>query len=234
MLRTLLAAGAALVVMCAFSVTPAGAAPLLTLAGPGFQVAARLGTTSVSPSRPYVVTFGSARLKRRYAPYLRAAVAQIRAAGVRIAVGGTESGADTRGCPPWGHIRYTESYRPMGHGGYSRGVPCPARAGVAAGGEVTMDSEYFDGSWHIAPHQLRNTVVHELLHTLGLAHPNRDLDGDGTARAYECVTGPGGLRPVMCSPNGGHATPGEAGRLTPHDMAGLRAMLANARRAGVR
>ncbi|NLU71732.1 hypothetical protein HCC61_03355 [Streptomyces sp. HNM0575] len=233
MLRTGVAVGAALVVTCAFGVTPARSSPgPPTLAGPGFQVAARLGVTSVSPSRPYTVTFASDGLKQRYTPYLTAAVAQMRAAGVRIGIGGTES-VDPGRCPPWGHIQYTQTYRPLNRGGYSRGMPCPGPAGgVAAGGIVTMDSEYFDGTWHIAPYQLRNTFVHEMLHTFGLDHPNRDLDGDGKAGAYECVTGPGGVRPVMCSPNGGYKSASSAGRLTPYDMAALRAMLANARRAG--
>ncbi|WP_314172517.1 zinc metalloprotease [Streptomyces winkii] len=227
MLRTGIAVGAALVVTCAFGVTPAHAARL-TVRGTGFQVAARLGVTSVSPSRPYTVTFASAELKRRYTPHLTGAVAQLRAAGVRITVGGVES-VDPAGCPSWGHIQYTQTYRPMGRGGYSRGMPCPyPEDGVAAGGVVTMDSEYFDGTWHIPAHKLRNTFVHEMLHTLGLDHPNRDLDGDGTVGRYECVAGPGGVKPVMCSPNGGFTTQYGAGRLTAFDTAGLRAMLANA------
>lgn len=231
MLRTGVAVGAALVVTCAFGVTPARSTPGPTLAGPGFQVAARLGITSVSPSRPYTVTFASVRLKKRYVPYLTGAVAQLRATGVRIRIGGAES-VDTGRCPPWGHIQYTQSYRPLGRGGYSRGMPCPGPSkGVAAGGIVTMDSEYFDGTWHIAPYQLRNTFVHELLHTLGLDHPNRDLDGDGAARAYECVAGPGGVSPVMCSPNGGHKG-ADAGGLTAFDTAGVEALLTNSGRQG--
>jgi hypothetical protein len=235
MLRTGAAAGAALVVVCAFGTfgtKPASAAPPQTLAGTGFRVAARLGVTSVSPSRTYTVTFASARLKKRYAPYLTGAVAQMRAAGVRIAMGGVES-VDPARCPPWGHIQYTQTYRPLGRGGYSKGLPCPHPAkGVAAGGVVTMDSEYFDGTWHMTPHELRNTFVHEMLHTLGLDHPNLDLDGDGEAARYECVTGPDGVKPVMCSPNGGYADAAAAGRLTPFEEKALRAMLANARGAG--
>jgi hypothetical protein len=226
MLRTGIAVGAALVVTCAFGVTPAHAARL-TLAGTGFQVAARLGVTSVSPSRPYTVTFASAELKRRYTPYLTAAVAQVRAAGLKLTIGGVESVEPSR-CPPWGHIQYTQTYRPLGLGGYSRGMPCPDPGkGVAAGGIVTMDSEYFDGTWHIAPYKLRNTFVHELLHTLGLDHPNIDVDGDGAVERYECATGSHGTRPVMCSPSGGYRSP-NAGKLTGFDLAGLRAMLANA------
>lgn len=228
MLRTGIAVGAALVVTCAFGVTPAHAARI-TLEGTGFQVAARLGVISVSPSRPYTVTFASAELRERYVPHLTAAVAQMRAAGVKVTIGGLEH-VDPAVCPPWGHVQYTQTYRPMGRGGYSRGMPCPApEKGVAAGGVVTMDSEYFDGTWVIAPHQLRNTFVHEMLHTFGLGHPNRDLDGDGGVEYYECATGSHGTRPVMCSPNGGHGTARSAGRLTAFDIAGLKALLANSR-----
>ena len=74
---------------------------------------------------------------------------------------------DPAACPPWGHIQYTQTYRPMGRGGYSRGMPCPAPdKGVAAGGVVTMDSEYFDGTWVIAycacPHHASGEVVDKL------------------------------------------------------------------------
>ncbi|OEU88121.1 hypothetical protein DB35_17060 [Streptomyces abyssalis] len=231
MLRTGIAVGTALIVTCAFGVTPAHAARL-TVKGTGFRLATRLGVTSVSPSRQYTVTFASAELKRRYTPHLTAAVAQLRAAGVTMSVGGVER-TDPSVCPPTGHIHYTEKYRPAGRGGYSLGRPCPDPAeGVAAGGVVTMDSEYHDGTWHIAPYQVRNTSVHEMLHVLGLDHPNLDLDGDGAAGPYECPAGPGGTRPVMCSPNGGHRTAG-AGRLTGFDIEGIEALLANARRQGV-
>lgn len=231
MLRTGMAVGTALVVTCAFCVTPAHAARL-TVNGSGFRLATRLGVTSVSPSRQYEVTFASVELKRRYKPHLTAAAAQLRAAGMKMSVGGVER-ADPPGCPPVGNIHYTEEYRPAGRGGYSLGMPCrhPER-GVAAGGVVTMDSEYGDGTWHMAPHRLRNTAVHEMLHALGLDHPNLDLDGDGAASPYECPTGAHGTRPVMCSPNGGYAN-ARAGRLTGFDLAAVDALLANARLQGV-
>ena len=118
---------------------------------------------------------------------------------MRISLGGVEP-VRPGVCPPPGHIQFTETYRPLGRGGFSKGMPCPdPPQGVAAGGVVAMNSEYFDGSWYISPHKLRNTFVHELLHTLGLDHTNTDLDEDGVVEAYECVTDAGGRRPVMCS-----------------------------------
>lgn len=231
MLRTGTALGTALIVTCAFSVTPAHAARL-TVNGTGFRLATRLGVTSVSPSRHYEITFASAELKRRYAPHLRPAAAQLRQVGVRMSVGGVER-VDGARCPPEGHIHYTEKYRPAGRGGFSLGVPCPYPArGVAAGGVVTMDSEYRDGTWRMAPYHLRNTAVHEMLHAFGLDHPNLDLDGDGAVSPHECPrAGPRGVRPVMCSPNGGYAD-AAAGRLTPFDLAAVSALLANHRLRG--
>lgn len=231
MLRTGITFGTALVVACALTVTPVGAATLVT-EGPGFRLTTQLGVTSVSPARRYTVTFASADLKRRYTPYLRTAVAQVREAGVRISLGGVET-VRTDVCPPTGHIQYTETYRPMGKGGYSKGMPCPhPPEGVAAGGIVAMDSEYFDGSWYISPYKLRNTFVHEMLHTLGLDHPNLDLNGNGVAEPYECVSTSRGVRPVTCSPNGGHRTSG-SGRLTGFDVDGIEALLANAEKQGI-
>lgn len=231
MLRTGLIFGTALTVTCALAVTPVRADALLTTQGDGFRLTTQFGVSAVDPSRPYRVTFASAELERRYSPYLTDAAAQLRAAGVRITVGGVEHG-DAAECPPVGHIRYTEEHRPMGRGGFSRGLPCPHPAGgLAAGGVVAMDREYFDGSWYISPYKLRNTFVHEMLHVLGLDHPNRDLNGNGVVETYECAASEKGVKPVMCSPNGGYRGSG-AGKLTPFDLDGVEALLANAARRG--
>jgi hypothetical protein len=231
MLRTGIIFGTALTVTCALAVTPVHAAQLVT-AGTGFKLATQLGVTSVSPSRPYTITFASAELKKRYAPRLTAAVSQLRSAGLKVSIGGVET-AEPPKCPPEGHIRYTERYRPMKTGGYSRGITCPDPvSGVARGGAVIMDSEYYDGSWHISRHKLRNTIVHEMLHTLGLGHPNLDLNKNGVVETYECAATSHGDKPLMCSPSGGYET-SRAGRLTAYDIAGVKALLANAKTQGV-
>ncbi|MFC4493023.1 hypothetical protein ACFPA8_02595 [Streptomyces ovatisporus] len=231
MLRSSLIFGTAMTVTCALAVTPVRADALITQ-GHGFKLTTQFGVSALSTSRPYTVTFASAELKKRYTPYLTGAVAQLRAVGLNMAVGGVESVVHA-GCPPTGHIQYTEEHRPMGKGGYSRGAPCPHPAdGVAAGGVVSMDSEYFDGSWYISPYKLRNTFVHELLHVLGLDHPNLDLNRNGVVETYECVTTPSGVRPVMCSPNGGRTT-SDAGTLSTHDLDGVEALIANGRTLGV-
>ncbi len=51
-------------------------------------------------------------MKARYTPYLTAAVAQAKAAGVRLAMGGVET-VDPAKCEPVGHVQITEMYRPL-------------------------------------------------------------------------------------------------------------------------
>ncbi|MBQ1164563.1 hypothetical protein KBZ21_42030, partial [Streptomyces sp. A73] len=79
---------------------------------------------------------------------------------------------------------------------------------------------------------LTNTIVHEVLHALGLDHPNTDLDGDGTVEPYECVQTSSGNKPIMCSPNGGYQT-SNMGKLVGFDVNGVKALLANARAQGI-
>lgn len=225
------AVAVALAAVSALSVGPSQAATVVTQ-GLNWQAATRLGVTSISPSRQYTITFASEALRQRYTPYLTAAVAQAQQIGVRLAIGGVEP-VDPNKCGPAGHIQYMEMYRPVGTPGWSQGMPCPFPAGGATtGGIVAIDSEYWDGSWPIPQHKLRNTIVHEMLHALGLDHPNRDLNGDGTVSSYECVKDSAGITPVACSPNGGYPD-SRAGRLTKADLTGLSVLLRNARVQGI-
>lgn len=231
MRRPLTAIALAVATATVLTTSQAGAAGVRT-EGEGWKAAEIVGITSVSPVRTYTVTFRTEAIRERYAPYLGTAVRQLAAVGLRLRIGGVEPG-DPRRCGPAYHIQFTEMYRPTGTPGWSQGAPCPHQPrGLGRGGLVAIDSEYFDGTYHIEPHVLANTVTHELLHALGLDHPNRDLDGDGTAAAYECVTTSAGVRPLMCSPNGGYRA-AEAGRLTPFDLARVEALLANARTRGI-
>ncbi|MGW8374898.1 hypothetical protein [Streptomyces sp. ODS28] len=234
MVRRISVAVAVVGLACAVVAPSPSYADPLPVRGWGWKLTSQLGVTSLSPSRQYTVTFATAAMKKRYTPYLTAAVAQVNAAGVHLEIGGVER-VDVTRCGPVGHIQLTEAYRPLdGKPGYSRGAPCPRPArGVGAGGAVAVDSEYWDGTWHIENHKLRNTIVHELLHALGLDHPNTDLDGNGRTTRYECPKTPEGDHPVMCSPNGGHRTPLEAGRLLPYDIKALKTLVANAKRQGI-
>ncbi|MGW7487277.1 hypothetical protein [Streptomyces sp. NPDC054786] len=231
-MRKTLAVAAALAA-CALTAAPGRPAELLAT-GSGWKLATRLGVTSLSPSRQYTITFATAAMKSRYTPYLTAAVSQVKAAGVKLVIGGVEF-VNPAKCGPVGHIQYTEMYRPLGRGGYSQAMPCPhPPKGVGTGGIVAIDTEYWDGSWPMPEYKLRNTLVHEPLHALGLDHPNLDLNKDGKAVDGECVATRYGNTPVMCSPNGGYRTSASMGRLTGFDTAGLKALLANARAQGIK
>lgn len=231
MRRTL--AVAAAISVCTLTTAPAGAAAL-TIKGTGWNLTSRLGVTGLSPSRSYTVTFATAAMKARYTPYLTAAVAQAKAVGVKLALGGVET-VNPAKCGPVGHVQITEMYRPLQRPGYSQGMPCPhPPKGVGIGGIAAIDSEYFDGSYRIDTYVVRNTVVHEMLHALGLDHPNVDLDKDGVVENFECVATSYGNKPIMCDPNGGYRTTADAGKLTGFDLNGLKALLANARVQGVR
>ncbi|MEU8686605.1 hypothetical protein [Streptomyces sp. NPDC048611] len=230
---------AAALAVCALAAAPAPAATparaaKLTTQGTGWQLTTRLGVTSLSPGRQYTITFATAALKARYTPYLTAAVSQAKAAGLKLALGGVEP-VNPAKCGPVGHIQFTEMYRPLGRAGYSQGMPCPFPSrGVGTGGIVAINSEYWDGTWPMPAYKLRNTLVHEPFHALGLDHPNLDRDKDGKAADYECVAAPSGETPVMCSPNGGYRTATGMGRLTGFDLSGLKALLANARAQGIK
>ncbi|RCG21846.1 hypothetical protein DQ392_08435 [Streptomyces reniochalinae] len=200
--------------------------------GTGWKHATILGVTSVSPTKTYTITFDTAAMKARYAPYYTEAIKQIRDAGIHIQVGGVEP-VDVTKCGPADHIQITELHRPLGTPGWSQGMPCPfPDQGMSRGGMVAYDSEYWDGTWYMPDYKLKNTIVHEVLHAIGLDHPNVDLDGDGIAGPYECVATSYGNKPIMCSPNGGYST-SNAGKLVGYDVNGLKALVANARAQGL-
>ncbi|GAA5610758.1 hypothetical protein CP981_07685 [Streptomyces platensis] len=224
---------AAAFAVCALAAVPTRAATLATK-GTGWKLTTQLGVTGLSPGRQYTITFATSAMKTRYTPYLTAAVAQAKAAGLKLAIGGVEP-VNPATCGPVGHIQFTELYRPLGRPGFSQGMPCPnPPKGVGTGGIVAIDSEYWDGTWPMPAYKLRNTLVHEPLHALGLDHPNLDLNKDGKTADYECAANPSGETPIMCSPNGGYRTATGMGRLTGFDLNGLKALLANARAQGIK
>ena len=230
-MRKSLACAAAAIAACALTSTPSHAVTLKT-AGTGWKLTTQLGVTSLSPSRQYTITFATETLRKRYTPPLTAAVAQINSVGVHLKIGGVET-VNTSKCGPVGHIQITELYRPMGRAGFSQGMPSPnPPKGVGIGGIVAYDSEYWTG-YKIETYKLRNTIVHEPLHALGLDHPNR-LDATGKEIAYGCVATSYATTPIMCSPNGGYTTATSMGHLTGFDTAGIKALLANAQAQGIK
>ncbi|SED31173.1 hypothetical protein SAMN05428945_5388 [Streptomyces sp. 2224.1] len=231
-MRRILASSAVVALTaCALAASPTQAATITT-SGVGWKLTSQLGVTSLSPSKTYTITFATETMRKRYTPLLAPAVAQINAAGVHLKVGGVEP-VNPAKCGPDYHVQITELYRPLGRAGFSQGMPCPnPPKGVGVGGIVAIDSEYWTG-FPIPAHILRNTLVHEPLHALGLDHPNT-ADKDGKLVDYKCVATSYGNMPIMCSPNGGYKAATSMGHLTGYDLNGLKALLANARAQGIK
>lgn len=200
--------------------------------GTGWRATTQCAVYSLNPNQPFTVTFSTQALKDRYVPYLTQELAQLNTAGLQISVGGIET-PDYSTVPPQGHIQFGEAYRPIGTPGYSQGLPCWNTADHSVwGGYVLIDSEYWDGSWSITETKKKNIIPHELLHTLGLDHPNTDLNNDGLVSSYEAVKDTTGVTPLMTSPNGGYQD-SRAGQLTPYDLNGIKQLLANYNAVGV-
>lgn len=226
-------------VAAAFSLTYAGPASAATLqtSGEGWKLTSGspFYTTSVSPTKTYTVTYQSDAVKKFYAPQIQRAVDQINSTtGLHLEIGGVEP-MDPDQCGPDYHIQVMELHNPIpAHPGWSQGLPCPnPPGGMSRGGVVAMNDTYRSGESTISPEVLQDTAAHEVLHTLGLDHPNKDLNGDGTVADGECVATSYGNKPIMCSPNGGYHTWSNVGKLTGYDVNGINALLNNAKIQGI-
>lgn len=215
--------------------SPANAATITTQ-GTGWKLTTDFGVTSASPTKTYTVTYESETVRKWYAPMIQRAVDQINASTeLNIAIGGVEP-MSTSECGPDFHIQVMERKDPLGADkpGWSQAMPCPNPPnGMGVGGPVVMNSNYRDGSWNITQQHLQNTAVHEMLHTLGLDHPNTDIDTDGTVESGECVATSYGNRPIMCSPNGGYGSWQNVGKLVGYDINGINALINNAKTQGL-
>lgn len=229
-----LATALATTALITLATAPAHAAPTPAYSGTGWKIATFINVKSLSPTRTFTITFASQTIKNRWAPKITPAIAQLNTTGVHIKLGGIETYPNTATCPTRDHIFLMEAYRPLGKAGYSRGLPCHASDGSAWGGWVQMDSEYAAGTWKITDHLWKNLPAHELLHAIGLDHANTDVDKEGVVENFECVKTSYGNTPLMCSPNGGYKTAASAGKLTGFDLAGIKALLTNAKLTGVK
>ncbi|MFF8589921.1 hypothetical protein ACF061_00535 [Streptomyces sp. NPDC015220] len=244
-----------------YTLLPALAAALLLLftsgqataatalySGTGWRAWTDNSIVSLSPD-PYEVVFADDTARTQLAPYLKMPAAQVtNAVGVTITVTDTLDTTPVDACPPRHRIVVHYLYRPAGTAGMSQTYACHAIAdGSAWGGHLLIDSEYwtvpgwFSSDPTVNTARQRDAVTHELGHALGLAHPNQDLNGDGTVAAGECVQTSTGLKPIMCSPNRGNPLPTvtsdstgrtaysvEAGKFsTAFDVPGLKQLLAN-------
>ncbi|BCK74057.1 hypothetical protein Srufu_080100 (plasmid) [Streptomyces libani subsp. rufus] len=200
--------------------------------GTGWRITSQFRTYCLSPSQQYTITFPTQEQHDRYIPFLTAAVDQLTGIGLNIAFGGVET-FDYSVTPPRGHIQYGDVYRPLGTAGTSQGLPCYNRTDNSVwGGYARIDSEYWDGTWYLEDTTRKNLLIHELGHTLGLDHPNSDMNSDGTIDRFEVVKDPTGVSPTMTSPNGGYKD-SRAGTYTTYDMNGFKRLLANATALGV-
>lgn len=202
--------------------------PTRVLSGTGWKANTDRHIESINPGQTYTLTFSSQTVKTRQAAYLAKAIPEIRAAGVDLVVGGIET-VDATKCPAKGHIQIEEKYRPLnGAPGMSRALPCYDTTNNSAwGGIVQMDSEYYNGTWSMSTALKWNATPHEVVHVLGLDHPNYDKDGDGSVENFECVATSYGNTPLMCSPNGGYQTEANRGTLVGYDEAGIGQLVTN-------
>jgi hypothetical protein len=229
---SVLAATAALLLASAPS---AESATMPVYSGTGWKIATGDGIYSLHPD-PYEIVWADSTARSMLKGYMAKPAGQVAAVtGVQVAVTDTIDLTPADVCPPRHRIVVHYGYRPMGIKGMSQARPCYAIAdGSAWGGHVLMDSEYWTTTAWFSTDPVKNesyrknAVSHEILHILGLDHPNYDKDGDGTVEAYECVTTSTGTRPLMCSPNGGYYNSTDAGKGTlSFEEPGLRQLIAN-------
>ncbi|GGU62330.1 hypothetical protein [Streptomyces lavendofoliae] len=206
-----------------------------TYEGRGWRAWTERGIYSIA-DEPYTIAFadpaGQSVLTRYYQ---RIAAHFTEVTGIPMTVTTTLDLTPLGTCPARRRIVVHYSHQPTGARGMSEASPCyQISNGSAWGGHIEIDSEYWtQPAWFSSDPAKNdayrtNTLAHELGHIMGLAHPNKDLDGDGTVEDHECVATATGTRPLMCFPRGGYYNSVDAGKFTPpFDQPGLQQLAAN-------
>ncbi|WP_392838691.1 hypothetical protein [Streptomyces sp. LN500] len=225
---------AGVLVPTVFTATAEAATPGQAVAGPGWNLISPTKTTSLAPGT-YTIEFDSTAARTKLTPYLKlsAANTQKLTPGVKFVVSATLQKRVTTGCQKARTIVVSLEYRPLGKAGYSQGGNCFNNADHSLwSGFMRIDTEWFYPHWFSKTastntYRIRNSITHEVGHAIGLGHPNKDLNHDGVVKDYECPLNKDKTRPLMCSPNGGAVTSVGAGKYTPLDVPGVKALVAN-------
>jgi len=213
--------------------TPATTEPVYS--GTGWKALTSHRIYSIAPD-PYTIVFASEQARTKLTPYLTGPAGQITTiTGVPVTVSFIVDTTPATSCPSRHRIVVHYIHQPLGLPGYSQARPCYSTVDNSAwGGHLLMDSEYWEVPNWFGPDPAvnemmrKNAVTHELGHIFGLDHPNTDLDKDGVVEAYECVKNAAGVKPNLCSPNGGYKTTAGAGKyVTEFDAKGLQQMAQN-------
>jgi hypothetical protein len=228
---------AAMMLFGSMSVNAAEAAtPGQITSGPGWKLDP-MEVTSIAPVT-YTVMFDSVEARTRLTPYFTAQATEMNrhTPGTTFVVSSTIQPVNwttptTIGCHQDRTIVVALKYRPSSLAGIGWGGNCYNGAHVLTSGVTLLDSEWWYPNWFstdpvLNERYIKNAVLHEFGHMVGLDHPNIDRTGDGVAGPYECILGDVRVRPVMCAPNGGRLDSG-AGTFTSMDAAGLNALVTN-------
>ncbi|MEU8837267.1 hypothetical protein, partial [Streptomyces sp900116325] len=139
-------------------------------------------------------------------------------------------------CSTWPRhlLALGSKWQPDGVVAVSHSYPCASLGNHTAwGGWSWIDSEYWkvpnfansDPELNMA--NTKNVITHEIGHLVGLDHPNKDLNGDGTVGKAECEKTVHGYLPLMCAWGGGYPDAHGGGQFTSLDVPGLKQLVAN-------
>lgn len=202
--------------------------------GTGWRLGYPDQVTSIAPLT-YTITFDSVAARTRLKPYMQAVTAETQkyTPGTTFVVSDTIKAQTYPGCQsPTRSISVSLSYRPTGQMGMAWGGACYMLSDHSLhSGILRLNTEWWYPDWFssdpvVNERHIKNAVLHELGHAIGLGHPNTDLDSDGTVEPYECVLNTNGYRPVLCSPNGGNLN-ADGGKWTVLERAGVQMLVTN-------